>query len=193
MGKNVGSMLKDIAERKGIRGIEVDRRMGKKEGSFLRSISSDMRVSSLIEICSALGVELCVIDGWKKETLGGKECSEGIDIFMAKMDKETGYGSSLEDRWEEPKKKEKREYDTDQLSYMKGYQAGRQAKEKVIKKRIEAEKHGGALCDSCRWRRKELRDELGMSYCKAYDEYTVEWKCKFYEKEEEAIPEEAFI
>lgn len=187
----LGQMIRGIATNKGITLKEVSERAGFNHANNLRDRLLEnyggMRIDTLMKICEALGVELCIMDGYKKYRLTDKQWDAEVDVLLNRLADESDstttdrYMESRENYLAKHREREAKRRESNKEGYndyMREYMR-QQARNKPL---IE----DGNLCYRCEHYERKLKNN-GKGYCPILDRYTAvsaEKGCDFYRESE---------
>lgn len=166
MAENIASeVLREIMKRKGITAKEISTRRGYAPSNAGLLLKKDNKTTTLAALCDAIGVELCILDGWKKYRLNSFADIPEVEMMFSEMHKRVG--DCNEDR-----------YLTDKEE--------RREKDKRINGRL-----GVRRCERCIHSEPRLRKEDRI-FCTRYRRYAHSMSChKFEERNEGDIQETA--
>lgn len=187
-----GTIIRTIAESKGITMAEIAKRTGANHGNNIRDKlleGRSMRVEVLMQMCDALGVELCIMDGFKKYKLSEKEWNPDTDLILSRLASEQG---EIGDKWLERSEKVKAydrerrriERETDREAYNEYHRIDlanrRRAKQLITEENI---------CIGCDNYIAEIKMN-GKGYCQVYDRYTLKAECEDFVRSDDNSPTE---
>lgn len=190
----LGRIIRDIITKKGLSMRGVAERVGYKSPNNLRDRLLEnyggMRVDTLAKICDAMGVELCIMDGYKKYRLTKKEWSPEVDVLLNRLASESD--CTEEDRYQD-RLDRYRENNSANMARVRaedreGYNTYmREYRQKQARKRDIIET--GNLCLGCEYYEKRLKKN-GKAYCIVKDRYTLTEECKDYKPRQSEDTEE---
>lgn len=191
----IGEIINAIATKKNITLTELAKRSGYKEINALRNRMIDghsMRVDILAKICDSLGVELCIIDGFRKYRISEEQWNPELDLMLNRLDRETDLHSV--DKWKERDENDKltrraymaniRESDREAYNaYMNEYHKEQRKKAPLIE--------DGNLCFRCENYERRIKRN-GKGYCPVLDKYiakSTDSNCEYFNEREENTEE----
>lgn len=107
---NLENMIDHIRKQKGVSYREMSKRLGIALKDYYK-MSRHIGIKTLTRMCNALGVELCIIDGWRKYRINDVTSLPEIEIMFNEMNKMPNVDLYEEAKDEERKRGEwRREY-----------------------------------------------------------------------------------
>lgn len=175
-------LVEDILKKKGLTKRELCRRIGIRDQDLNSCLkSNNPKYERLCELCNGMGVELCVIDGWRKYRLNEMVGNVDIDGMIDGMRSEIGSGQS-EDRYGEQKEKieeekeKKREYAREYARKIETRERVRARNERIRSEQLEIK---GDVCLHCA--KCDERLERGFRHwCRGTQKYEARVRCKFF-------------
>lgn len=191
----VGEILAKIMREKKITQVELAKRTKANSKQAVWDKFQDkhsMTVDSLVKFCDSLGVELCIIDGFRKYRISEEEWNPELDLMLNRLDRETDLHSV--DKWKERDENDKltrRAYmanirETDRAgynAYMNEYCKEQRKKVPLIE--------DGNLCFRCENYERRIKRN-GKGYCPILDKYiakSTDSDCEYFNEREEDAEE----
>lgn len=185
-----GKIIQEIAKKKDITLVELAKRVGYSHTPSLRNRMLEgegMSIVTLRKICDALGVDLCIIDGYRVYRLTEEHWSPELDPILSRLAKESEcdkvdrYNERIEAHKEADRelKRSYRESDREGYNeYMREYMRQKARNKPLIE--------DGNLCYRCEYYERKLKKD-GKGYCVVKDKYTAvdtEKGCEHYRESE---------
>lgn len=101
----ISEIIKSIRQQKGVSISKLSKRTGIASPHLASTRVEKATIPTLKRICDGLGVELCIIDGWKKYKLNDFPGVPEIDILFSEMNKVQPNRDRYEEREDERKVK----------------------------------------------------------------------------------------
>lgn len=192
----LGKVIREITTNKGLMLKEVSERVGFNHPNNLRDrllkSNNSMRIDTLVKICDSLGVELCIIDGFKKYRISEEQWNPELDLMLNRLDRETDVTAT--DKWkirDENTKQHKREYIANlRESDRAGYNAYMNEYRKEQRKKVPLIEDGN-LCFRCENYERRIKKN-GKGYCPILDKYiakSTDSDCEYFNEREENTEE----
>lgn len=192
----LGKVIREITANKGLMLKEVSERVGFNHPNNLRDrllkSNNSMRIDTLVKICDALGVELCIIDGFRKYRISEEQWNPELDLMLNRLNRETD-ATAIDKRKirDENTKQHKREHMANlRESDRAGYNAYMNEYRKEQRKKVPLIEDGN-LCFRCdNYERRIKRN--GKGYCPILDKYiakSADSDCEYFNEREEDTEE----
>lgn len=192
----LGKVIREITANKGLMLKEVSERVGFNHPNNLRDrllkSNNSMRIDTLVKICDALGVELCIIDGFKKYRISEEQWNPELDLMLNRLNRETD-ATAIDKRKirDENTKQHKREHMANlRESDRAGYNAYMNEYCKEQRKKVPLIEDGN-LCFRCENYERRIKRN-GKGYCPILDKYiakSTDSDCEYFNEREEDTEE----
>lgn len=185
----IKEMCEDILKKKRIRKKELGERIGASPQLTTALIDSDdPKLSTLIRLCNGMGVEVCVIDGWRKYRMN--EIVGNVDFDTMLEDMRGRFGSEQsEDRWAEQQamlEERKLKARESMKRYLESEKGRERYKARVERKRKEELEVKGDVCLNCA--RCDTRLEKGFRHwCNGSNRYEAKPRCPYFILREDLV------
>ena len=151
-----------------------------------------MTIDSVVAMCDCLGVELCIIDGFKKYKISEGEWNPELDLMLNRLNRETDLHSV--DKWKEHYEAHKEADRLLKQSYREkdraGYNAYMNEYRKEQRKKVPLIEDGN-LCYRCENYERRIKQN-GKGYCPILDKYiakSADSDCEYFNEREEDTEE----
>lgn len=185
----IKELTEDILKKKGIRKTVLGERIGASPQLTTALIDSeDPKLSTVTRLCNGMGVELCIIDGWRKYRMN--EIVGNVDFDTMFEDMRGRFGSEQsEDRWKEQRvliEERKLKARERAKAYIESERGRERYKARLERKRKEELEVKGDVCLNCA--RCEVRLEKGFRHwCNGSNRYEAKPRCPYFILREELV------
>lgn len=195
----IKEIVEELLIKKRITKGELCRRTGMSQVLLSRILNTgNPTMKSITKILNGLGVEICIIDGWRKYRLNDYIGNVDIDTMLESMKEFSGGFEQREDRWqkqkegEEERKREREERIKEKAKerYLEKKKDAEwvernreSAKERYGRERREILEEKGCVCERCeRWDERLERERYGvrMCWCEGSKRYEARVCCKYF-------------
>ena len=154
--RNAADIIENIRKNKKISTGTLCNRIGIDKKHYSRQMST-LGLKRLIKCCDALGVELCIIDGWMKYRINEFSAMPEVEILFNEMN------AIARD-------------DSDRYALRAEMKNERDRERKATQEKADAQTH----CRGCKNCIVELEQD-GAYWCKHFEDYVIKKECEGYD------------